>query len=188
MISLRHCATERGFSLMEVMVSLVVISAGLLGVAKMQAVALASTTVASMRSMAAIEAASLASVMHQNRGYWGSTAPAAIGAIVVSKTGKASAPTISAVTLTGATDCAAGVCTAPQLAGYDLQQWALELQQVLPNYQAAINCTSISPVTCTININWTERAVALTKQEAVAQAAAGSNYLQAPNYTLFVQP
>ena len=46
-----------GFSLVEVMVALIVVSVGLLGLAKMEAVALASTTVAGNRSLAAIEAA-----------------------------------------------------------------------------------------------------------------------------------
>ena len=44
----------RGFSLLEVMVALVIISIGLLGVAKMQALAYASTSTASSRSLAAI--------------------------------------------------------------------------------------------------------------------------------------
>ena len=60
----------RGFSLIEVLVALVVVSIGLLGIAKMQAIAYSSTGVASKRSLAAIEAASLASSMHANRAYW----------------------------------------------------------------------------------------------------------------------
>jgi prepilin-type N-terminal cleavage/methylation domain-containing protein len=60
----------RGFSLIEVLVALIVVSVGLLGIAKMQAVAYSSTGVASKRSLAAIEAASLASSMHANRAYW----------------------------------------------------------------------------------------------------------------------
>ena len=42
--------------------------------AKMQAAALSNTAVASTRSLAAIEAASLASSMHANRGYWSTCA------------------------------------------------------------------------------------------------------------------
>ena len=44
----------RGFSLVEVLVSLVVVSVGLLGLAKMESLAIASTGVASSRSLAAI--------------------------------------------------------------------------------------------------------------------------------------
>src|SRR5262249_49090206 len=64
------------FTLVEVMVALIVLSIGLLGIASMQAMALSSTTNARMRSLAAIEAASLASVMHTNRAYWATSAPA----------------------------------------------------------------------------------------------------------------
>jgi type IV pilus assembly protein PilV len=175
----RRSPAERGFSLIEVMVSLIVMSAGLLGVAKMQALALSSTMVASARSMAAIQAASLASSMHENRGYWGSAAPAAAGAIVVTKT-VGSAPTISASALAGSADCTAATCDSPSLAGYDLQQWALALQQALPNYVATITCTVGSPVTCTINITWTEKTMSLMP--------AGANVQASPNYTLYVQP
>jgi hypothetical protein len=135
--------------------------------------------VASARSMAAIQAASLASSMHENRGYWGSTAPAAAGAIVVTKT-VGSALTISASALAGSADCTAATCDSPSLAGYDLQQWALALQQVLPNYVATITCPAASPVTCTININWTERTMSLMP--------AGANTQASPSYTLYVQP
>ena len=66
----------RGFSMVEVLVAVIIIAIGMLGVAKLQAVAMSSTGVARMRSLAAIEAASLADAMHANRGYWAAaTAP-----------------------------------------------------------------------------------------------------------------
>jgi type IV pilus assembly protein PilV len=174
------------------MVALVVISIGLLGVAKMQALALASTSVASARSLAAIQAASLAATMHENRSFWASTAPAAnAGGILISAANPTVAPTITAnAPLSTAVDCtsAGGPCDSPHLAAFDLQQWALAVQSVLPNYQATITCTAVSPVSCTITIVWTERAVALTAQEVAAQKAAGANYLQSPIYTLYVEP
>ena len=71
---------QRGFSLLEVMVALVVLSVGLLGVVKLESVAYSSTNVASKRSIAALEAASLAASMHVNRGYW--TQPDASGAVI----------------------------------------------------------------------------------------------------------
>src|ERR1700727_3977341 len=59
----------RGFSLMEVIVALVVSPVGLLGLAKMEALAMSSTGVASSRSLAAIEASSLAAATHPTPGY-----------------------------------------------------------------------------------------------------------------------
>jgi len=60
----------RGFTLVEVMVAVIVICIGLLGIAKMQALALSNMTASRLRSLAAIEAASLAASMHSNRNYW----------------------------------------------------------------------------------------------------------------------
>jgi type IV pilus assembly protein PilV len=197
-----HHTRQRGFSLFEVMISLVIISVGLLGVAKMQALAMTNTSVASVRSLAAIEAASLAATMHENRAYWTTNAPATnANGIKVHGSGPTAAPTITAAGLTfPAADCtsasghAAPYCAADKLAAYDLEEWSKAVRAVLPNYDATITCTAVSPVSCTIAISWQERAVALTQQEADAQAAAaaaGTPYLQAPAgkpYTLFVEP
>ncbi|PMU83799.1 type IV pilus modification protein PilV, partial [Pseudomonas sp. GW704-F3] len=85
---------QRGFSLVEVMVALVVMSVGMLGIAKMQAAALSNTAVASTRSLAAIEASSLAASMHANRGYWSSPAVATS----ITLTGATVTPNVAPVT------------------------------------------------------------------------------------------
>jgi type IV pilus assembly protein PilV len=188
----------RGFSLIEVLVALIVVSVGLLGIAKMQAVAYSSTGVASKRSLAAIEAASLASAMHANRAYWSvnGSVPAlttVTGSVVTASTD----PQLLAVT-----DCTAagGPCTPAQLAAYDLNGvngWAPTLKQLLgTSDQATITCVnpavSTAPVTCTVNIQWTENQVAANTQEAQAAnaaAAAGTTAaLQLPSYTLYIEP
>jgi hypothetical protein len=61
----------------------------------------------------------------------------------------------------------------------------------MPSYTATITCTAVSPVSCTVTIDWTEKAIALTKQQSAAQSAAataGTQYLQKPTYTLYVEP
>ena len=185
-----------GFSLIEVLVALIVVSVGLLGIAKMQAIAYSSTGVASKRSLAAIEAASLASSMHANRAYWAdpNIAPAST-AVTGSAVSASSDPALLAVT-----DCtfpAAGAsgCTPAQLAAYDLNGvngWAPTLKQLLgTSDKATITCinpaASTAPVTCTVNIQWSENEVALNSQEAAA-AAAGPAALQLPSYTLYIEP
>jgi len=95
---------SQGFSLLEVMVALVVLSVGLLGVVKLESVAYSSTNVASKRSLAALQAASLAAAMHVNRGYWNS--PDVSGAVITVANG-AAAVTAAAPLL------AAGIAAAP---------------------------------------------------------------------------
>jgi type IV pilus assembly protein PilV len=177
---MRHC---RGFSLVEVMVALVVCSIGLLGLAKMESLAVASTSVASSRSLASIQASSLASAMHANRGYWAAgLAPASATVTVIGGT-----TTISDPGLASPASClvpGVGSCTAPLMAAYDVQQWAAALQTLLPGSLGTIICTTVTatPVTCTIQIQWSERAVAANSQQTTINA------LQAPTYLLYVQP
>ena len=171
---------QRGFSLIEVMVALVVMSIGLLGIAKMQAAALSNTAIASTRSLAAIEVSSLAASMHANRGYWSSPAVA------------------PSITLQGATvtpsvaplgDCVAATCTPAGLAQYDLQQWTTAALQVLPpDYLATITCVPTdTPPNCTIQIQWAEKSVAVNK-EGQAQATNTALALNLPKYELYVEP
>ncbi|MEP6886242.1 MAG: type IV pilus modification protein PilV [Gammaproteobacteria bacterium] len=164
----------RGFSLVEVMVALVICAIGLLGIAKMESLALSSTGVASARSLAAIEASSMAAAMHANRAYWGNaTAPATT---LVDATANNYSSAAACTT--------AGVCnTAQKMALYDLQQWSLALQAVLPNFFATINCSITTlPVNCTITIQWAEAGVALNAQQT------NMANLAVPTYTVFVEP
>jgi type IV pilus assembly protein PilV len=169
----------RGFSLMEVMVALVVSTVGLLGLAKMEALAMSSTGVASSRSLAAIEASSLAAAMHANPGYWaaGGTAPAST---IISGTATTNPfAGTAACTLTGTSSCS------PQAMAYnDMNQWAAAVSTVLPGYLANINCSQVVgiPVTCTITLQWTENGVAVSTQQTQMSS------LALPTYVLFVQP
>jgi len=170
----------RGFSLVEVMVALIVMSIGLLGVAKMQAAALSNTAIASTRSLAAIEASSLASSMHANRGYWSSPTVAT----TITLRGRTVTPNVAP-----AAGCAAASCTPAELAAYDLQEWTTAALQVLPpDYQATITCTpTVTPPNCTIQIQWAEKSVAINK-DGKPQAGADSLALNFPKYELYVEP
>lgn len=170
---------SRGFSLIEVMVALIIISVGLLGIAKMQALALASTGTARLRSLAAIEAASLASAMHSDRAYW-----AAGGSTVTVNGTTISDSTLAAVqSCTGSNGVRPTPCTPVQMAAEDLQLWAKAVQSVLPNDSATITCQQAAgtPVTCTIQIQWAEHIVNSNQQESVSA-------LPATTYTLAVEP
>ncbi len=210
MKALNSTARSGGFSLVEVMVSLVVICVGLLGVAKMQALSLANTTISSQRSIAAIEASSLAAAMHTNRLYWGARpfgylltwVPSAAPAFTVSPA-DATLTTAANAGNSHACDGAAGtVAVCPfaanntALAAADLAGWTAALAAVLPNPQANISCgaavgTSLPP-SCTINITWTETSVAMTASEATQEASMKAlntqGQFEKPSYTLYVEP
>jgi type IV pilus assembly protein PilV len=186
-----------GFSLVEVMVALVVVSIGLLGIAKMQALALSSTGTAKMRSLASIEAASLASTLRADRGYW--SAIAANLTVNVSQTGAVTSTQDSRLNTAPASRCAAVAtpCTSVEVAAQDLREWSDTLVTVLPGLQSAvINCqfdaTLANPVTCSIKLTWKENVVALdTATNATATATQNQNALTAlsqTQYILYVQP
>jgi type IV pilus assembly protein PilV len=185
----------RGFTLIEVLVALIVVSIGLLGIAKMQAIAYSSTGIASKRSLAAIQAASLASSMHANRGYW---AVSGVAPVTTTITGTAVASTDA--TLNANIDCTATgalPCSANAVAAYDVHSWATALKNLLgTSDQATIACVSpaatTAPVTCTVTITWSENQVALNSQEAAASnaaiAAGTPAAIQLPSYTLYIEP
>lgn len=174
----RIAALVRGFSLVEVMVALIVMSVGLLGIARMQAVALSNTSVASTRSIAAIEASSLAASMHANRGYW---AKSTVGGSFT-LTGTTVTPALAANP-----DCKAASCAPTALAAYDLQQWATAAQKILPpDYVGTITCRpAATPPNCTLQITWSEKTVGLNSNGATASANAAQN---SPKYELYVEP
>ena len=189
-----------GFSMVEVMVATLVVSIGLLGIAKMQALALASTGTAKMRSLASIEAASLASTIRADRAYWAAiTSPAATPFVVtINSSGAVSATDTTLNTATTA-ECTstATVCTSNQVAAVDLNTWAAGLVATLPapkagTSNAVITCIYSPPVSCTITLNWNENVVAMnTSTNAAATQAQNSAALQritATTYTVYVDP
>lgn len=195
---------SRGFSLLEVMVSVIVICVGLLGIAKLQALSLSNTTTSRLRSLAAIQAASLASAMHSNRQYWGNTPPltvtvseTAAPAAIASTDAALQAQATTDVTGTSASNpstvCIGTVgggsqCNALQLAAFDLARWSVSVAALLPNAAATISCPPIpggGPASCMIQISWTEKAVAINQQQA---GAAANSQFQNPTYTLYVEP
>ena len=170
-IAMRH----NGYSLLEVLVALVVISIGVLGVAAMQATALSGTHTSQTESLVAIQARSLADAMLANSAIWNSpSAPASVSV----------APAGSSVTVTGSTalaataDCNGTVCTASKMAAYDFQTWATYFFQAVPNAtQATVNCNTTAPPVCTIQLQWTQKAsTAINRASANPAAATTASY------------
>jgi type IV pilus assembly protein PilV len=188
----RRLQAARGFSLLEVMVALVVLCVGLLGILKLEAAAISSTTVAAKRSLAALEAASLAASMHVNRGFWATAANATVTVQGTAAVAATASPAALQTSLGTAPNCTSPTvpCGVTDMAAYDLNQWALALQPLLPNYTATVNCNNAPvAVTCTVNIVWNENsAVAINAQEAAQQAINPNATYESPSYTLIVEP
>lgn len=194
-------AVQAGFSLVEVMVALLVVSIGMLGIAKMQALALSSTGTAKMRSLASIEAASLASTIHADRRYWFYLTGALT--VTVSSAGAVASTQDTSLNSTAAarpTPCTAvppaTPCTAAQIAAQDLGEWADGIIGILPpNSASTISCTAPSATTtveCAIRITWTENVVSSdigqSSSATQAQNAAALAAITSSQYTLYVDP
>jgi type IV pilus assembly protein PilV len=167
-----------GFSLVEVMVALIVMSVGLLGIAKMQALALSSTTSARTRSLAALEASSLASTMRADRAYWANVTADPDVQFSAGAITKTADPTLQLNNT-----CP---CTPPQLAYDDLSGWATDLNSQLPSVNGTVQCKvppaagPQTPVSCTISLTWSENEVISNAQQTTTPTTI--------NYTLHVDP
>lgn len=148
----------RGFSLLEVLVALVVLSIGLLGIAAMQASALSSTHGSQLESLVAIQARSLADAMSANPDYWANNSP------TFTITPSSSSPTTPVIGNNAPSapsgGCINTTCSATNMAGYDVQQWANQLLAQVPGASANITCKASAPVGCSINITWSEKSAA----------------------------
>lgn len=149
---------EWGFSLVEVLIALVVIMIGLLGIAGLQAVGVRSSVQAHLRTLAALDAHSLAVSMRANRAYWAGVYAAANVSITASATGTVSVtPTVATVA-----DCAAAACTAGETAAYDLANWGNLLAAMQHGASASITRIASSGTSANayrITVNWSERRV-----------------------------
>ncbi|MDE2369733.1 MAG: type IV pilus modification protein PilV [Burkholderiales bacterium] len=175
-----------GFTLVEVMIALAVTAFGLLGLAKLQALAFSGAKVASSRSIAAAEAEGMASAMHVNPDYWQSAAAVAASPITVTRA--------AVVSLGATTDCSAATCTPTALATYDLANFGTQLAAALPAPLAdatkpvSIRCAqavtpfATSPNVCTLTVSWSEQYLGSNSTGALAQSQGTQSY------ALVVQP
>jgi type IV pilus assembly protein PilV len=175
----RHGPCKRcgGFTLIEVMVALVVTATGLLGLAKMQALAVSATKDSGTRSLIALQAGSLASAMHANPAFWASTSvPAsftAIRTIVTDPSGQVSGGPAGGCT---------SFCTPKDLAAVDVQNWAVDMNNQFPSYAAKVDCTTVLPISCSIYITWSEKTVGMNNTTSAMAAST------VQSFSVYVKP
>ena len=185
---------QLGFTIVEVMVALLVMSVGLLGIAKMQALSMASTSTSRLRSLAAYEAASMASAMRANRAYWSAASlaqPVNVSGGGATSTDATLSAAISAVGLGSVDYCVTGIapCKPVTMAANDLQSWAAELKTLLPSaFMATITCPTLTLLTDLHDPDHLGliNAVAMSKQSAAVTSTTDAYRL--PTYVLYVQP
>lgn len=134
---------QRGFSMLEVLISIVIILIGVLGVAGIQLLSMKNTDWARYQSQAAILGESIVDAIQINPMYWsnGNTNVAVNGAAI---TGAA----------LNYSNCSGTACSPTQQAGFDISNWGQSLANTLPTGTGNVTC-SAAPVICTITINWT---------------------------------
>lgn len=127
-----------GFTLIEVLVTLLVLSIGLLGLAGMQINALKNSHGASLRNQATALSQEISERIRSNRS----------GA-------QSGAYDIAAVALpTASPDCETAPCSSSEMAAYDLNDWKAALTNQLPAGDGAI---SRSGTLLTVRVFWNER-------------------------------
>lgn len=131
-----HKHHESGFSLIEAMVSLVVISVGMIGIASLYGQGLRASSTALFRTQAVNLASDMADRIRMNR-----QGGVAYGGAAANN---------------NCTVAGAATCTPAQMAAHDLFEWNTRIGQILPTGSGTVTVIGTNPPTYRINIEWTE--------------------------------
>lgn len=134
---------QRGLTMIEVLVAMLIFAIGLLGVAGMQSLALKSTDNSNLRSLVNIHAYEIVERMRAN--------------MTAVEAGEYDS--ITAVSATPS-NCLPS-CTPAELAAWDADEWLQNLQADVPG---ATGSVSYANGTATVTINWTERSLGTDAQ------------------------
>lgn len=163
----RLCKAERGFSMIEVLVTLLIISLALLGTAGLQAYSMRLNQGGQFRSLAVFLAADLAERMEANK----SAAVAGTYALP-SITGAAFLAGGGAVS----NACVTAACTDAALAAFDLSQWQTAVATSLPQSSwSVVQTVSGNPSSYTITVSWVDRRADTNNAATDANSQFGSN-------------
>ena len=132
---------QNGFSLLEVLVTILVLSFGLLGMAALVTTGMRSNNVAHYRSIATHQTQDIADRMRAN--------------LVGVRAGNYDA---LAVGVPASNDCMAAACDDAQMAVYDHAQWNTANAALLPGGSGTVNGSLVNGFT--ITLMWTEKEMA----------------------------
>jgi type IV pilus assembly protein PilV len=151
MTGLKTGRKQGGFTLLEVLIALLVLSIGLLGLAALQTLGLRSNQMASMRTLATHYAYDMTDRLRAN--------PEGVDANQYVFTYDPGSPPAYPPT----TDCRTATCTPAEMAAFDISLWTNTLEQTLPSGRGAISQTVTAGVTThTVTIFWDEERTGAT--------------------------
>jgi type IV pilus assembly protein PilV len=156
-MGISRVSSQRGVSLIEALVALLVLALGIMGMAGIQTRTLVESRTTNSRSIALQMADDLLDRMQANSAI--RLDPPAVNPYVVDWNAGNAAP---------ATDCTAEACTGAELAAFDLFQWKTSLAQTLAGGDARVFQSNTDPSQFGILIGWSET---LAKNEAEAAGA-----------------
>jgi len=171
---------QDGFTLVEILVAVVVLSFGVLGVVGMQAAALQSNRAARNQSTAVALGRELGDMMRGNKDVALATSTTANPYLI------ANYPTTAAPTMSG--NCFTSACTSTlAVAQFDMNQWLARVRAELPQARVVVcfddtpygsstgqpqwACNSASNQTLVVKIGWTQQA--LRASDAAIKASNG---------------
>ena len=194
---------EAGFTLVELLVTMLIVTVGLLGLAKLQATAVSNTSVARTRALMTYQAESLAGMMRANRAFWVtkgnlttwpgfdvSTAGAATDSGLMVKLGSSGSCVGTSVT-----------CNQYNLAWDDMYNWAKAFNDptnplaAFPGASAKIVCVPLAgpgnacganpttPHSYDITLTWQQKLVAINRSTVNS-----SSMTQPVSLVMHVQP
>lgn len=165
---------NQGFSLIEVLVTMLLISLALLGTSGLQAYALKLNQGGQFRTQAVLLASDLSERMEANKS-------AAVAGNYVYTCPAAATPASAACGPSGA------ACSPSALATYDLLQWQASVASTLPQSTCAVvQSNPGNPSTYTISITWVDRQTDTTyNSAAVSSSGTGEVLTYQASRTIF---
>jgi len=160
-IAYRQRRASAGFSLLEVLIALVILSVGLLGIAALISTALKSNSSAYMRTQATAMAYNIIDRMRANL-------PA------TNLSGYNIAMPAAPYAGTNPTTCTGAPCTSAALATYDIGQWEYDLAKQLPQGMGSITDPPVTNglVTVVVTVLWNDSRAHDSLQKSGAPTAA----------------
>lgn len=174
----RSC--QRGVSLIESLVAMLILALGVLGLAGLQAGTLAQARHANARAAAVQMANDLLERMQLNP------------LVRDAPTGRAAYQIEWGVPVDDAPDCQTGTCTGTQLARHDLSHWKRSWQTALPGADARVFLSRTDPRQLGVILGWADTGATPFGQPALPAAEEDDNEARCPSgltcHLVYVRP